>query len=92
VQELGNYNYKNGGSIELVDYNAGKQVIAEILVTEYEFILMCACKDVAICHRLTAAAQLATDLRVPITNLVLPKKRPTQEAQGRLFAGSDGTM
>jgi uncharacterized protein (DUF488 family) len=30
VQALGNRNYKNGGPIELADYEAGKQAIAEI--------------------------------------------------------------
>jgi uncharacterized protein (DUF488 family) len=73
VQALGNRNYKNGGPIELADYEAGKQAIAEILATGQSVILMCACKDVAICHRRTAAEQLAADLGVPITHLVPPK-------------------
>jgi uncharacterized protein (DUF488 family) len=62
VQALGNRNYKNGGPIELADYDAGKQVIAEILATGPSVILMCACKDLTTCHRLTAAERLATDL------------------------------
>ena len=73
VQALGNRNYKNGGPIELADYEAGKQAIAEILATGQSVILMCACKDVATCHRRTAAEQLAADLGVPITHLVPPK-------------------
>jgi len=73
VQALGNRNYKNGGPIELADYEVGKQVIAEMLATGQSVILMCACKDVAMCHRLTAAEQLAADLGVPITHLVPPK-------------------
>ena len=85
VQALGNRNYKNGGPIELADYEAGKQVIAEILTTGQSVILMCACKDVATCHRLTAAEWLAADLGVTITHLASPKTQPTQEAQGRLF-------
>jgi uncharacterized protein (DUF488 family) len=85
VQALGNRNYKSGGPIELADYEAGKEVIAQILATGQSVILMCACKDVAMCHRLTAAEQSAADFSVPITHLVLPKKRLTQEAQGRLF-------
>ena len=85
VQALGNRNYKNGGPIELADYEVGKQVIAEMLATGQRVILMCACKDVATCHRRTAAEQLAADLGVPLTHLVLPKIRLSQEAQGRLF-------
>jgi hypothetical protein len=33
-----------------------------LLATGQSVILMCACKDVAICHRRTAAEQLAADL------------------------------
>jgi hypothetical protein len=92
VQALGNRNYKNGGPIALAGYDAGKQAIAEILATGQSVILMCACKEVGTCHRLTVAKQLAADLRVPITHLALPKKRRTQEAQGRLFSWRDGAM
>jgi uncharacterized protein (DUF488 family) len=85
VQALGNRNYKNGGPIELADYEAGKQVIAAILATGQSIILMCACKDIATCHRRTAAEQLAADLGEPITHLVPPKKPRAQEAQESLF-------
>jgi uncharacterized protein (DUF488 family) len=85
VQALGNRNYKSGGPIALADYEAGKQVIAEILATGQRVILMCVCKDLTTCHRRTAAERLAADLGVPITHLVPPKKQRTQEAQGRLF-------
>jgi uncharacterized protein (DUF488 family) len=92
VQALGNRNYKSGGPIALADYEVGKQVIAEILATGQSVILMCACKDVATCHRRTAAEQLATDLGETITHLVPPKKPRAQEAQGRLFSWSDGAI
>jgi len=85
VQALGNRNYKSGGPIALADYEAGKQVIAEILATEQSVILLCACKDVGTCHRRTAAEQLAADLGESITHLVPPRKPRAQEAQGRLF-------
>ncbi len=85
VQALGNPNYKTGGPIELANYEAGKQAVAELLATGQSVILMCACKDLATCHRRTAAERLAADLGVPITHLVLPKKQHTQKAQGRLF-------
>lgn len=85
VQALGNRNYKNGGPIALADYETGKQVIVEILATGQSVILMCACKDVGMCHRLMVAEQLAADLGVTITHLAPPKKQCTPEAQGRLF-------
>jgi uncharacterized protein (DUF488 family) len=85
VQALGNRNYKSGGPIELADYEAGKQVIAEILATGQSVILMCACKDRATCHRRTAAEQLAADLGATITHLAPPKTQRTQEGQEKLF-------
>jgi uncharacterized protein (DUF488 family) len=85
VQALGNRNFKSGGPIELADYEAGKQAIAEIPATGESAILMCVCKDVATCHRRTAAEQLAADLGETVTHLAPPKKQRTQEAQGRLF-------
>jgi len=84
VQALDNRNYKSGGPIELADYDAGKQAIADVLATGQSVILMCACKDVATCHRRMAAEQLAADLGVPITHLMPPKAQRTPEAQGRL--------
>ena|SRR5712691_8515622 len=83
VQALGNRNYKNGGPIELADYEAGRQAIAEILAAGQGAILLCACKDLTTCHRRTAAEQLAADLGVPITHLAPPTRTP--EAQERLF-------
>jgi uncharacterized protein (DUF488 family) len=85
VQALGNRNYKNGGPIELADYDAGTQVIAEMLATGQSVILMCACKDLATCHRRTAAEQLAAHLGVTLTHLASPKTPRTPEAQGRLL-------
>ena len=87
VQALGNRNYKSGGPIALADYDTGKQAIAEILATGQSVILMCACKDLATCHRLTAAEQLAADLGVRLMHLTPPKQQRTLEKQGSLFDG-----
>ena len=85
VQALGNRNYKSGGPVALADYDIGKQVIAELLATGQSVILMCACKDLAHCHRRTAAEQLAADLGVIIVHLAPPKKQCTEVAQASLF-------
>jgi uncharacterized protein (DUF488 family) len=87
VQALGNRNYKSGGPVALADYDTGKQVIAEILATGQSVILMCACKDLAHCHRRTAAGQLAADLGVCLMHLTLPKPQRAPEKQGSLFEG-----
>lgn len=48
IQELGNQNYKTGGPVEIVDLDAG---LARIQDHPRPVILMCACKDLAGCHR-----------------------------------------
>ena len=57
VREFGNVNYK-GGPIHIVDYEAGKQRIAD---SDRDVILMCVCKDPGICHRTTIARKLRED-------------------------------
>jgi uncharacterized protein (DUF488 family) len=47
VKAFGNKNYK-GGPIELVDFEAG---VERIQASGRPVILMCACKNPAICHR-----------------------------------------
>ena len=54
VKAFGNKNYK-GGPIELVDFKAG---VAEIQISGRPVILMCACKNPAICHRTHIAERL----------------------------------
>jgi uncharacterized protein (DUF488 family) len=85
VQALGNCNYKTGGPIELTNYEAGKQVIVEIFATGQSVILMCACKDPAMCHRRAAAEQLAADLSQAMMHLFPQKKQRTHETQERLL-------
>jgi hypothetical protein len=85
AQTLGNRNYKSGGPIVLADYDAGKQVIAEILATGQSVILMCACKHATTCHRLIAAEQLAADLGVGLTHHTPPKQQRAPEKQANLF-------
>ena len=54
VRALGNRNYRSG-PIELEDFPAGLALIQE---SDRPIILMCACKDPAICHRTTIAEKL----------------------------------
>ena len=60
-QALGNRNYK-GGPTELVDYEAGKALVVSLLEHGTSVILMCACPNVATCHRLEVATRLEADL------------------------------
>jgi uncharacterized protein (DUF488 family) len=85
VQALGNRNYKSGGPIALADYDAGKQVTAAILATGQSVILMCACKDLTTCHRLTAVERLAADLDQTVAHLFPQKNKAATETQERLL-------
>jgi uncharacterized protein (DUF488 family) len=66
VPALGNRNYR-GGEIEIVEYEAGRELVREQLSTGRSVILMCVCRDVATCHRLQVARRLEEDLRLPQT-------------------------
>jgi uncharacterized protein (DUF488 family) len=60
VQALGNRNYKNGGRIELVDYEAGlREIETNLVMNNRPVILMCACKDYSLCHRSMLAVMLS---------------------------------
>ncbi|MGE3537157.1 MAG: DUF488 family protein [Candidatus Tectimicrobiota bacterium] len=85
IQALGNRNYKNGGPIALVDYEAGKEAIAALLATGQAVILLCACAEVATCHRRLAAEQLAADFGLSVTHLLHPSRQPGQERQASLW-------
>lgn len=50
VQDLGNENYK-GGPIKLKNERAGVKLVRDLLAQGYVVVLMCACADVAACHR-----------------------------------------
>ncbi len=54
----GNLNYKSGGDIELKDYDAGRQLLAD---EPRSVVIMCLCKNPATCHRSTIAAMLQAD-------------------------------
>lgn len=58
VKALGNENYKNGGEIKLVNYEAGRRIIEGI---GRPVALMCGCKDYHTCHRATVAEALRRD-------------------------------
>lgn len=68
-RELGNVNYKNGGPIVLADPELAL-IPAATLLHWRPIVLLCACRDVATCHRLTAADYLSQALGAPVEHLV----------------------
>lgn len=78
VVEFGNVNYK-GGPIHIVDYETGKSLIAH---SENPVILICVCRDPAICHR-THIARLLRAGGLNVTELTPQRiaetlRQPTQ--------------
>ena len=71
VKALGNKNYK-GGPIALVDFEAGKKAIETM---GRPVILMCVCKNPAICHRTTIAERLRVE-GFTVEELAPKPKRP----------------
>lgn len=81
VPEFGNVNYKSGEAIRIANYDAGLRRVRALYVGFQEiefgqeadiyphFILLCACKDAAICHRTEIAERLARDLNTSFAEL-----------------------
>lgn len=60
IGEWGNRNYK-GGPIDLVDYEAGRRRMLQVLQEKTTLFIMCVCKDPARCHRTAIADRLRAD-------------------------------
>ena len=58
VPDLGNVNYRSGGSIKIANLDSGQALIE---ASERPVILMCACFDSRICHRTTIANHLRSE-------------------------------
>ena len=59
IREFGNVNYSNAErAIELLNPTVGAKRLADLLRDDRPAILICACHDIAVCHR----AQVATFL------------------------------
>jgi len=77
-REFGNVNYRGDAPIELADPEAGIQRLRDIQGADRRpMILLCACPDVAVCHRKVVADLLADELGWPIEHLS-PEVPPKQ--------------
>jgi uncharacterized protein (DUF488 family) len=85
VKALGNVNYK-GGPIEFVDFAAGLELIKQ---SPRPVVLLCVCKDPAICHRTVAATRLR-ELGFTVTEVGQAKADPpAQIIQTSFFTEAD---
>jgi len=65
LPEWGNANYKNGGDVQIVNFEQGRAVIDRLASP---VMIMCACKDPTWCHR-TFLADMLIDLNYSVTEL-----------------------
>jgi len=89
VPELGNLNYKNGGPIEIADYEEG--VMRAVTFAEARgksaIILMCVCWNPVTCHRTTVAERMQADgfTVLPLPALTGPVEETPKLVQMELF-------
>ena len=63
---FGNVNYRNGGPIRLADFDGAE---AALRGRAENIILLCACRDVATCHRKVVAEKLAAEWGCDVVHL-----------------------
>jgi len=71
VQTLGNRNYK-GGPVALVDLEAGLTTLVQLLEVS-PVIMLCACRDLARCHRRLVAEAFTTRYGQSVMHLEPPE-------------------
>jgi uncharacterized protein (DUF488 family) len=70
LREFGNRNYKGTfEQIEIADFPAGKKRLREIAAPGKAIVLLCACRDVNICHRKVVAEMLAATWKAAVVHL-----------------------
>ena len=80
LKALGNKNYK-GGQIEFVDLQAGMNTLSNFLQLK-NVIIMCACWNRAICHRIKIAEAFENEYRqksIPLTTDLINELLSTYE-------------
>jgi uncharacterized protein (DUF488 family) len=85
LRAFGNVNYKGTfEQIEIADFPTGEQRLREIAATGKAVVLLCACRDVNVCHRKVLAERLAAEWKAEIVHLPTPPK-PAPAAPPMLF-------
>ena len=69
LREWGNLNYRSGGPVQLGDFEGG---LAKLGGRAENVILLCACRDVNVCHRKVVAEKLAAEWGCEIVHLGRP--------------------
>ena len=77
VRGFGNINYR-GGEIVLQDWAGWLQETLAIISAGRSVVLMCACEDVAVCHRKVVAERLAALEGADVVHLTPADAKPSQ--------------
>jgi hypothetical protein len=92
LPELGNVNYRGDGPIVLADPAQGVQRAAAYLA-QRDVLLLCACRDLATCHRLPASELLAEATGASLQHLtpadLCDDDRPGRQRPGQLSLWED---
>jgi hypothetical protein len=90
IRELGNSNYKGSGPIELVSTDVGLDRLHAI---HRSVILLCACRELSICHRGIVAVLARDRFHWPVEHLNTAPRASPEGSRRRLAAGvnSDAT-
>lgn len=82
LDALGNVNYRGDGPIQIKDPEAGVKAVEELIDAGRDVILMCVCKDLRTCHRLTVAELLTQRLGCEVQHV---EHSVAKSSQGKLF-------
>lgn len=67
-REFGNVNYKNGRPIEIAELSKGLEKL-KLLNPSCAIMLLCACKNFALCHRSVVASAIVQSVETEIVQL-----------------------
>ncbi len=81
---LGNINYR-GGPIKLADPEPWYMIVKRDLDAGHPVILMCACWNLAECHRLVIANEIAKRYSIEVEHLTRKKTETTEKADRKVL-------
>lgn len=81
VRDFGNINYREDADIELVNAERGLKNLRLAMNVYSDVVLLCACKNVDSCHRLTVAEMAIEDGIVNVVTHLSPGDRIERKAK-----------
>ena len=82
LSDFGNVNYKNGGPIQVVNFDQGAIRLGILKDAGKAVVLLCGCPDVNTCHRKVLAERLAQRWGAEVEHVAPPPKPAKPEPSG----------